>query len=108
MDTVKVGRYWHYKSQEFTVIGVAVHSETREELVVYREEFGDHGLRVESLAHGVSGVIPVGIKVEERVAARKDEIGEGELVEKRAANCQQSKIGSNAGQRWSRPVNGAR
>ena len=46
MDTVKVGRYWHYKGQEFTVIGVAVHSETREELVVYREEFGDHGLRV--------------------------------------------------------------
>jgi hypothetical protein len=46
MDTVKMGRYRHYKGQEFTVIGVAVHSETEEELVVYRKEFDDRGLRV--------------------------------------------------------------
>jgi hypothetical protein len=46
MDTVKVGRYWHYKGQEYTVIGVAIHTETKEELVVYRKEFDDHGLRV--------------------------------------------------------------
>jgi len=46
MDTVKIGRYRHYKGQEFTVIGVAVHTETEEELIVYRKEFDDHGLRV--------------------------------------------------------------
>ncbi len=46
MDTVKVGCYRHYKGQEFTVIGVAVHSETKKELVIYRNDFGDHGLKV--------------------------------------------------------------
>jgi hypothetical protein len=46
LDTVKLGRYRHYMGQEFTVTGVAVHSETEEELVVYRKEFDDHGLRV--------------------------------------------------------------
>jgi hypothetical protein len=46
MDTIEIGRYRHYKGREFTVIGVAIHSETEEELVVYRKEFDDHGLRV--------------------------------------------------------------
>jgi hypothetical protein len=35
MNTVKIGRYRHYKGKEYTVIGVARHSETEEELVVY-------------------------------------------------------------------------
>ena len=46
MATVKPGRYRHYKGKEYTVIGVARHSETEEELVVYRQEYGDHGLWV--------------------------------------------------------------
>jgi hypothetical protein len=40
------GRYRHYKGNEYTVLGVARHSETHEELVVYRQEYGDHGLWV--------------------------------------------------------------
>lgn len=44
--TVKIGRYRHYKGKEYTVIGVARHSETEEELVVYRKEYDDHGLWV--------------------------------------------------------------
>ena len=46
MNTVKPGRYRHYKGNEYTVIGVARHSETEEELVVYRQEYGEHGLWV--------------------------------------------------------------
>ena len=46
MDAVPTGRYRHYKGKEYTVIGVARHSETEEELVVYRQEYGDHGLWV--------------------------------------------------------------
>jgi hypothetical protein len=46
MSTVPSGRYRHYKGQEYMVIGVAHHSETEEELVVYRQEYGDHGLWV--------------------------------------------------------------
>lgn len=40
------GRYRHYKGKEYTVLGVARHSETHEELVVYRQEYGGHGLWV--------------------------------------------------------------
>jgi len=46
MNTVPTGRYRHYKGKEYTVIGVARHSETQEEMVVYRQEYGDHSLWV--------------------------------------------------------------
>ena len=46
MDSIRPGRYRHYKGKEYTVIGVARHSETEEELIVYRQEYGDHGLWV--------------------------------------------------------------
>jgi hypothetical protein len=46
MTTVQPGRYRHFKGNEYTVLGVALHSETQEELVVYRQEYGDHGLWV--------------------------------------------------------------
>jgi cupin 2 domain-containing protein len=46
MTTVQPGRYRHYKGNEYTVVGVARHSETQEELVVYRQEYGEHGLWV--------------------------------------------------------------
>ncbi|MFA6286451.1 MAG: DUF1653 domain-containing protein [Opitutaceae bacterium] len=40
------GRYRHYKGKDYLVLGVARHSETMEELVVYRLLYGDHGLWV--------------------------------------------------------------
>jgi cupin 2 domain-containing protein len=40
------GRYRHYKGNEYTVLGVARHSETLEEVVVYRQEYGERGLWV--------------------------------------------------------------
>ncbi len=46
MTTIRPGRYRHYKGKEYTVLGVARHSETEEELVVYRQEYGDRGLWV--------------------------------------------------------------
>ena len=46
MSDVRSGRYRHYKGGEYTVIGVARHSETDELLVVYRPEFGERGLWV--------------------------------------------------------------
>jgi hypothetical protein len=50
MNPVLPGRYRHYKGNAYTVIGVARHSETHEELVVYRPEYGDGGLWVRPLA----------------------------------------------------------
>ena len=36
MNEVKPGRYQHFKGKQYEVIGVARHSETLEEFVVYR------------------------------------------------------------------------
>jgi len=47
---VRPGSYRHYKGKEYTVIDVARHSETLDELVVYRREYGDRGLWVRPLA----------------------------------------------------------
>ena len=43
---MKSGRYQHYKGNDYIVIGVAHHSETDEELVVYQQDYGDKGLWV--------------------------------------------------------------
>ncbi len=46
MNSPTPGRYRHYKGNEYTVLGVVRHSETQEELVLYRQEYDDHGLWV--------------------------------------------------------------
>lgn len=46
---MKTGRYRHYKGNEYIVLGVARHSETEEELVVYRQDYGEKGLWVRPL-----------------------------------------------------------
>lgn len=46
MESIKPGRYCHFKGKEYEVLGVARHSETEEELVVYRALYGDFGLWV--------------------------------------------------------------
>jgi len=43
---LKPGRYRHYKGRDYLVQGIARHSETEEELVVYRTDYGDRGLWV--------------------------------------------------------------
>jgi len=46
MESIKPGRYRHFKGKEYEVLGVARHSETEEELVVYRALYGDFGFWV--------------------------------------------------------------
>jgi len=43
---IRPGRYRHYKGKEYIVLGVARHSETDEELVVYRPDYGERALWV--------------------------------------------------------------
>lgn len=46
MEEVKTGRYRHFKGREYEVFGLARHSETMEELIVYRALYGEGGLWV--------------------------------------------------------------
>jgi hypothetical protein len=50
MPDIRPGRYRHYKGNDYTVLGVARHSETLAEVVVYRQEYGDRGLWVRPAA----------------------------------------------------------
>jgi cupin 2 domain-containing protein len=47
-DTAPIGPgpYRHYKGKDYSVLGIARHSETLEEFVVYRPEYGERGLWV--------------------------------------------------------------
>ncbi len=47
---LKPGKYRHFKGKEYELLGVARHSETMEELVVYRALYGEHGLWVRPAA----------------------------------------------------------
>lgn len=47
---LKAGRYRHYKGNDYEVIGVARHSETQEQMVVYRTLYGNYDLWVRPLS----------------------------------------------------------
>ncbi|MFH0912136.1 MAG: DUF1653 domain-containing protein [Patescibacteria group bacterium] len=46
---LKSGRYRHYKGNEYELVGIAKHSETLEDLVVYRALYGNNDLWVRPL-----------------------------------------------------------
>jgi len=47
---IKAGKYRHYKGAQYQVIDTVRHSETEEELVLYRALYGAKGLWVRPLA----------------------------------------------------------
>ncbi len=51
------GRYQHYKGRAYEVLGVARHSETEEEFVVYRALYGERGLWIRPMAMFVETVM---------------------------------------------------
>lgn len=63
LPAARPGRYRHYKGLDYEVIGVARHSETLEELVVYRALYGEHGLWVRPAAMFAESVLVGGVPV---------------------------------------------
>ena len=45
-ETIRPGRYRHFKGKEYEVLYLARHSETEEEMVVYRALYGERGVWV--------------------------------------------------------------
>ncbi len=68
MGEVRPGRYRNFKGKLYEVVGTALHSETMEELVVYRalydsEEFGKNALWVRPKKMFVEDVVVDGKKI---------------------------------------------
>ncbi len=57
---IKPGRYRHYKGKDYEVLGVARHSETEEEYVVYRQLYGDGGLWIRPIGMFLETVLVAG------------------------------------------------
>lgn len=62
MAEVKPGVYRHYKGGLYEVYGVAVHTETEEEFVVYRSLYGTYRLNVRPKAMFLEDVEAGGYK----------------------------------------------
>lgn len=45
-EAIKIGKYRHFKGNEYEVLCLAKHSETGEEMVVYRALYGERGVWV--------------------------------------------------------------
>lgn len=68
--SLQPGRYRHYKGKDYIVLGVARHSETEEQLVVYRTDYGDRSLWVRPL-----GMFQESIEIDGRLQARFQYVG---------------------------------
>ena len=71
MPAIQPGRYRHYKGNEYEVISIARHSESEEEMVVYRKLYDDHSLWVRPRAMFMENV-----QVDGRSVPRFEWIGE--------------------------------
>ena len=47
---IRVGKYRHFKGNEYEVLGIAKHSETLEEMVVYRALYGEKEIWVRPIS----------------------------------------------------------
>lgn len=66
------GRYRHFKGMERIVLGDAKHSETQEEMVVYRQDYSEYGLWVRS-----KEMLLESVEIEGRTVSRFQYIGSG-------------------------------
>lgn len=46
MTEIKIGKYRHFKGGEYEVLFIAKHSETQEQMVVYKALYGEGGVWV--------------------------------------------------------------
>lgn len=61
-NDIKIGVWRHFKGNEYDVLGVARHSETQEELVVYRARYGTRELWARPVAMFLESVDVDGVR----------------------------------------------
>lgn len=71
---MKLGKYRHYKGKEYEVIGVAAHSETLEELVVYKALYNIEGKGKDTLWVRPKGMFEEEVEVDGVVKKRFEHI----------------------------------
>lgn len=59
---IEPGIYEHYKGNRYEVIGMVKHSESLEDMVLYRALYGDHGMWVRPAAMFAEDVVIDGVK----------------------------------------------
>lgn len=62
-DMIKPGKYRHYKGKEYEVIDLAKHSETLEDLVIYKALYGQGQMWVRPLKIFEEKVVVDGVEV---------------------------------------------
>ena len=50
MDEIPLGKYRHYKGNQYEVVGFAKHSETLEDMVIYKALYGEGGIWVRPMS----------------------------------------------------------
>ncbi|GKS62913.1 hypothetical protein YTPLAS72_02170 [Nitrospira sp.] len=60
---VSPGIYRHHKGQDYEVLGIARHSETEEEFVVYQALYGEKGLWIRPVAMFTESIDKGGVSI---------------------------------------------
>lgn len=63
MNNIKLGKYKHFKGNYYEVIALAKHSETLEDMVVYKALYGEQGMWVRPASMWNEEVEVDGVKV---------------------------------------------
>ncbi|MDI3537960.1 MAG: hypothetical protein PWR12_1204 [Eubacteriaceae bacterium] len=59
---IKKGKYRHFKGKEYEVLGTAIHSETLEQMVIYRPLYGEGKIWVRPLSMWNQMIVKDGLK----------------------------------------------
>ena len=77
MNSISLGIYRHYKGNQYEVVGFAKHSETLEDMVIYKALYGEQATWVRPLSMWGNP-----IQVDEKTVKRFEYIGEPEYIMK--------------------------